>query len=578
MLMKTILTLLGAVRPYYGWMLLGILASFVTTGSSIGLLVSAAWLIAKASLQPQFHELQLGIVAVRFFGISRGVLRYAERLLSHGTTFRIIAGIRSWFFSALDPLAPARLSRFRSADLLQRISADIDSLESLYARILSPPLNALLISLFSWLILGRIAWELALTLLLFQLLAGVVLPAASILYLKGTARRLAEVRTDKEAALLDMLQGMAELTLLGRIEEQKAAITRLKDEELALQERQARIERIQEPLTGLCMNGAVLVIAALLAPLIASGALEGIWAGVILIGVMASFEAFIPVPASALHLEKNLEAGTRILEIIEAEPEVRQTTKPDPLPATHDIAFRNVSFSYPGSSVPVLDDISFRVKEGERIAIVGPSGAGKSTIASLLLGFYPPSSGTITSGGKAIERLDADLLRRSIATVSQETYLFADTIRQNLLLANPEATDDMLKAALSRAGLPHFRERLDTWAGQHGMQLSGGERQRLAITRAILQDAPVMLLDEATANLDRITEREVMEKLFRISGMKTLLSITHRLQDMDAFDRILVLEGGNIAESGSHEELMAAKGTYSAMWELQNRSRPALLE
>lgn len=576
--MKTIITLLSAVRPYYGWILLAILASFVTTGSSIGLLVSAAWLIAKASLQPQFHELQLGIVAVRFFGISRGVLRYAERLLSHSTTFRIIAGLRSWFFSALAPLAPARLQRFRSADLLQRISADIDSLESLYARIISPPLNALLIGLFSWVLLGRIAWELAFVLLLFQLLAGVVLPAASSLYLQGTAHRLAEIRTDKEAALIDMLQGMAELTLFGKIEEQEDAITRLKKQELALQERQARTERILEPLTGLCMNGAVVVIAAQLAPLIASGTLDGIWAGVILIGVMASFEAFMPVPASALHLDKNIEAGKRILEIIEADPESRQHTKPEPLPATHDIAFRNVSFSYPGSSTRVLDEISFTVAQGERVAIVGPSGTGKSTIVSLLLGFYNPSTGNISFGGKEIDCIDQDLLRRRIATVSQDTYLFADTIRNNLLLANPNATEDMLKDALVQAGLPHFREHLDTWAGQHGMQLSGGERQRLAITRAILQDAPVMLLDEATASLDRITEQEVMGQLFSLSGNKAMLSITHRLQDMDRFDRVLVLEGGKIAESGPHDELMSAKGTYAAMWELQNRPRPVLLD
>ncbi|MEI8102840.1 MAG: ATP-binding cassette domain-containing protein, partial [Chlorobium sp.] len=195
---------------------------------------------------------------------------------------------------------------------------------------------------------------------------------------------------------------------------------------------------------------------------------------------------------------------------------------------------------------------------------------GKSTITSLFMRFWNSSEGSISIGGHNINLLDPEELRRNIALVSQKTYLFAETIRENLTLAAPEATDEDLQKALTAAGLSHFTSKLDEWCGQHGMKLSGGERQRIAIARVLLQHAPIMILDEATANLDGVTEKEVTQTLNNISAGKTLITITHRLKAMGQYDRILVLEKGQIVEQGVHGELMAGDGLYRRMWELQH--------
>ncbi|RNA64542.1 thiol reductant ABC exporter subunit CydC [Prosthecochloris sp. ZM_2] len=571
--MNILVKLLKLARPYTWWLLLALITGWATITSSIGLLMTAAWLIAKAALQPSFHELQIGIVGVRFFGIARGVLRYLERLVSHSTTFRLLARIRVWFYTSLEPLAPARLSNYKSGDLLQRIVGDIDTLENLYSRVIAPPLTALLITILMWWVLGIFAWPLSLALFCFHALAALGIPLLSAHLTRGMATKLSAVRTAQQATTIDFVQGMAELQLFNRLDSQLAGMNTLKEQELDLIRRQNLVRNAHEPLVSLCMSAAVITTLLILGPLVGSGTLDSIWSGVIVIGVMASFEAFLPLPAALEHLDADREAGKRIFDIIDAEPEVATPENPLKPGADHTIGFHNVSFSYPGSRRKALDQVSFTLEHGRKTAIVGPSGAGKSTIAALLHRFYNPTEGTITLRGIDIMNLDPDDVRNHVGTVSQRTYLFARTIRENLLIGNPQADDEELKRALEEAGLKTFSDKLDQWAGQHGMQLSGGERQRLSLARALLHDAPVLILDEATANLDTITEKAIMENMMAFGNRKTLVAITHRLYGMEAFDRILVLKNGHIAEQGSHSELMARGGLYAAMWNLQHRNQ-----
>ncbi|MEC9486044.1 MAG: thiol reductant ABC exporter subunit CydC [Prosthecochloris sp.] len=571
--MNILVKLLKLARPYTWWLLLALITGWATITSSIGLLMTAAWLIAKAALQPSFHELQIGIVGVRFFGIARGVLRYLERLVSHSTTFRLLARIRVWFYTSLEPLAPARLSNYKSGDLLQRIVGDIDTLENIYSRVIAPPLTALLVTILMWWVLGIFAWPLSLALFCFHALAALGIPLLSAHLTRGMATKLSAVRTAQQATTIDFVQGMAELQLFNRLDSQLAGMNTLKEQELDLIRRQNLVRNAHEPLVSLCMSAAVITTLLILGPLVGSGTLDSIWSGVIVIGVMASFEAFLPLPAALEHLDADREAGKRIFDIIDAEPEVATPENPLKPGADHTIGFHNVSFSYPGSRRKALDQVSFTLEHGRKTAIVGPSGAGKSTIAALLHRFYNPTEGTITLGGIDIMNLDPDDVRNHVGTVSQRTYLFARTIRENLLIGNPQADDEELKRALEEAGLETFSDKLDQWAGQHGMQLSGGERQRLSLARALLHDAPVLILDEATANLDTITEKAIMENMMAFGNRKTLVAITHRLYGMEAFDRILVLKNGHIAEQGSHSELMARGGLYAAMWNLQHRNQ-----
>ncbi len=568
--MKTFFRLIALVKPYFWWMALAALIGFATTGSGIGLLMTSAYIIAKAALQPPMVTLQLGIAGVRFFGLARGVFRYAERLISHNITFKILAKLRVWFYDAIEPLAPARLMHFKSGDLLQRVVDDIQSLENIYTRVLGPPLTALLVAALMWFLLGVYSLQAALIILCFHTLAGIGVPLLTRQLSRGLSVGIMNRKAEQQVLALDLFQGIGELQLYAQLPAHLAAMQSTESGKLQLQRKNAIIEGLHESLTGLLMNTALIAILWALIPSISSGAVNGISLTVITLAVMASFEPFLPLPSTLKHLEADQHAGERLFEILDAKPETVAPASPLPFPADHTIQVEKLSFTYPGSTTKALDHLTFTVLPGERIAIVGPSGAGKSTITSLFMRFWNSSEGSISIGSKNISLFDPEELRRNIALVSQRTYLFAETIRENLTLAGPEATDDDLKKALTAAGLSHFTLKLDEWCGQHGMKLSGGERQRIAIARVLLQSAPIMILDEATANLDGVTEREVTETLNSISAGKTLITITHRLKAMEQYDRILVLEKGKIVEQGVHLDLMAGNGLYRRMWELQH--------
>ena len=568
--MKTFFRLTGLVKPYFWWMALAALIGFATTGSGIGLLMTSAYIIAKAALQPPMVTLQLGIAGVRFFGLARGVFRYIERLISHNITFKILAKLRVWFYDAIEPLAPARLMHFKSGDLLQRIVDDIQSLENIYTRVLGPPLTAMLVTALMWFLLGVYSMQAALLILFFHTLAGVGVPLLTRQLSRGVSLGIMNYKAEEQVLALDLFQGIGELQLYGKLPAHLAAMRSSETAKLQLQRKNAVIEGLHETLTGLLMNGALIAILWALIPSISTGAVNGISLTVITLAVMASFEPFLPLPSTLKHLEADQHAGERLFEILDAKPETTAPANPRPFPADHAILVEQLSFTYPGSTSKALDRLTFSVLPGEHIAIVGPSGAGKSTITSLFMRFWNSTEGSISIGSHNISLFDPEELRRNISLVSQRTYLFAETIRENLILAAPEATDDDLKKALTAAGLGHFSSKLDEWCGQHGMKLSGGERQRIAIARILLQRAPIMILDEATANLDGVTEKEVTETLNAISAGKTLITITHRLKAMEEYDRIIVLEKGKIVEQGVHDELMTRDGLYRRMWELQH--------
>lgn len=569
--MKTFLRLTSIVRPYFWWMVLAAVIGFAATGSSVGLLMTSAYLIAKAALQPSISVLQIGIVGVRFFGIARGVLRYAERMVSHNTTFKILTGLRLWFYDAIEPLAPARLLRYKSGDLLERISDDIHSLENFYVRVLAPPFVALLVVGLMTALLGAFSAEVAGWMLIFYIAAGIGIPFLSEYLSRGVASGIKKCQAEQQLLTIDLAQGIGELQVYGGLSSHLEKLRQVEKEKLRLQRKSALIEGFHESLIGLVMNAAVAKILWLATvSLVPAHEVNEISLSVIVLGIMASFEVFLPLPAAVRHLEADTHAGNRLFELIDTKPEIVAPESPVPFPKNASIQAECLSFRYPDAPVNALENVTFTISPGQQIAFVGPSGAGKSTLASLLVRFWNPTSGTIKLNDDEIAQFDPEDLRRNIALVSQRTYLFASTIRENLLLAAPEASDEILKQALMAAGLGQFTEKLDEWIGQHGMMLSGGERQRMAIARALLQDAPVVIFDEATANLDTLTERDVRQTLEKLAAGKTVITITHRLQAMENYDRIYVLDKGKIVEQGSHKDLMKQSGMYKRMWALQH--------
>jgi ATP-binding cassette subfamily C protein CydC len=388
-------------------------------------------------------------------------------------------------------------------------------------------------------------------------------------------------RAALQARLVDGIQGLADLLVFGRGTDYSESLSADGKAYGLTQRYLASLNGFSSALTTLLVNLGTLAVLALAIPLVATGRVSGVMLAVLTLSALAGFEAVIPLPLAAQTLSSSLQSARRLFEVVDAEPMVRESfsVHRDLLsdsPATnHELRITNLAFSYPGQSQPALQDITFQLTPGKRIAIVGPSGAGKTTLANLLLRFWDFSQGWILLDGRDFHEFAQEDARRLVSVISQRTYFFNDTIRQNLLLARPTATESELQKAAQWAQIHDFIIGLpkgyETIIGERGFRLSAGERQRLAIARAFLKNAPIFLLDEPTANLDPLTERLILDMLFTLTRGQSLLLITHRLVGLEHVDEILVLDHGRIIERGAHTDLLAANGLYRRLWDLQNR-------
>lgn len=550
---------------------------FATIGSSIGLMATSAFIIAKAALHPSIAALQVSIVGVRFFGLSRGVFRYLERYVSHQVTFHLLARLRVWFYQAVEPLAPARLVQYHSGDLLSRLVADIESLEHFYTRVIAPPVVAGLVILLTTGLLAAFNWQPALVTLLFLLLVGAGMPLLARRLSRDTGRRQVMARANLNAALVDAIQGAADLLIAGQAEAHHRRVDALSRELARGQEQATRQTALHSALSGLLVNGSTLALLLVAVPLVRQGHLDGVYLAVLVLAALAGFEAVLPLPEAWQHVEHSLSAARRLFEIVDARPAAAPplAAARSPTPQNFGLEVSNLTFQYNPDEPPVLKNISFSLAPGKRLAIVGASGAGKSTLVSLLVRFWEVQAGEIRLGGHNLRRYRPNDLRQMVGVVWQQTHLFNGTIRDNLLLAHPNASQAELEAAAKQARLHAFIQTLpqgyNTWIGEQGLRLSGGERQRLAIARALLKNPPLLILDEATANLDPLTARQIMHTIYALSGGRTVLIITHRLVGLENVDEILVLHRGRIVEQGTHNNLLQTETRYRRMWEWQRQ-------
>jgi len=572
--------LLSFLTSSWNWIAVSVLLGVLTIGANISLIGSSAWLISTAALHPSISKLQVAIVGVRFFGISRGIFRYLERLVSHDVTFRLLSRLRVWFYEKLEPLAPARLTDFRAGDLLARIVGDVETLENFYVRVVAPPLVALLTGVGVSIFLASFYPLLSIVLIGFFLGLGLILPLLSHLLSRKPGKEIISLRSDLQVQLVDSIQGLPDILAFGRATDRLDLIAETGQAYGLAQRRMARISGLQSALTVLLTNLGMWIVLVLTIPLVSSNYLDGVMLGTLTLLTLASFEAVTPLPQAAQMWESVQAAAGRLFEIVDAEPVVKENgkqriEKDDSKKLLPTLQFSNLTFSYPNQSTPAIRNISFKLEPGKNLAIVGPSGAGKSTIVNLILRFWEYSSGNIHLGGKALHELEQDEVRAQCAVVSQNTYFFNASIRENLQLARPSALQREIEKAAQQAKIHEFILGLpkgyETYIGEQGQRLSGGERQRLAIARTLLKDAPILILDEPTANLDPLTEKQVLETLFSVMKDKTTLFITHRLFGLENVDEILVLEQGQIVERGTQAELLAKSGSFFRLWKLQNR-------
>jgi thiol reductant ABC exporter CydC subunit len=545
--MRTLRALLGLVRAPRWRFALAVVLGALTVVFGMGLMATAGYLISRASERPAILSLEVTIVAVRFFGLGRPVLRYFERLTSHDVALRMLGGVRTRFYERIEPLAPAQLDAYRKGDLLSRMVADVDAQQNLYLRAIGPPLVALLAGAVAIGAAAAVLPSAGLVLALGLLAGGLAVPALSGALGARAGRRQASARGELSADLVELIRGAPELVAFGS-EQARLARVRGADKTLvAVARRDAFAAGVGDGL-GVAVTG--LTVAGVLAVAVSAsteGRLDRVLIAALTLLALASFEAITPLGAAARETSITLAAGRRLLELTSEEAAVRDPARPLPAPGwPFAVALEDVRARYPRQHRPALDGLSLRLEAGDRVALVGPSGAGKTTVTNLLLRFLDPEQGRVSIAGRDLRQYRQQDIRAMISVAGQDSHLFSASIRDNVRLARPGASDVELEQALRRARIWDWAcqlpDGLDTRVGEEGRELSGGQRQRIVLARALLADAPVLVLDEPTAHLDPHTARELIEDVFATTRGSTVLLITHRDEGLELVDRVLKLQ------------------------------------
>jgi ATP-binding cassette subfamily C protein CydC len=567
--------LLRLSRPYAGWLLGGALLSLLTLLANVGLMAMSGWFISAMALAGAAGVSMnyfTPAAVIRACAILRTAGRYAERLLTHEATFRLLTELRVWFYQRLEPLAPGQLADYHSGDLLSRLRADIDTLDHFYLRLLLPTLVAVAATLLFVLFLAWFDPLLALIEGLMLLLAGVVLPYLIGRRVGSAGRRITERTAQLRSYLISDLQGMAELLVDGAGDRHAERIMHLSETIATEQRHMARLSGLSQGAGSLLANLALGLISLTAIPMIGAGELPPAQLAMLALFTLASFETVVPLPQAFQSLDATLSAARRLREMAEQRPLVRDPERQTDLSRHPALRLQQVSLHYPSQVTEALQRIDLELTPGRRVAIVGPTGSGKSSLLSLLLRFQPPSKGRILIDGRESDEFSAESLRQRLSVVPQQSHLFNTTIRENLLLARPDANQATIEQACRVAEIHDFIQSqpdgYETEVGEIGIRLSGGQIRRLAIARAILKDAPILLMDEPTEGLDPQTAHRVMHNLLTWLQDRSLLLITHRLSDLKAMDEILVLESGRISERGTPHELTKMAGRYAEFYRL----------
>ncbi len=560
-----------------GRLALALLLGSLALGSAVGLMATSGWLISRASQQPPVLYLMVAVTATRAFGIGRAVFRYAERLVSHDAVLRMLADTRVAVYRRLERLAPAGLRDTRRGDLLSRLVADVDALQDYWLRWLLPAGVAATVSAAT---VGFTAWllpEAGAVLAVGLLAAGVGVPLVTGAVARRAERRLAPARGVLAIRVTELLTGTAELTVAGALPARTAEAGRADGVLTRIASRAATATALGDGLTALISGLTVAATALVAAQAVAAGRLGGVVTAVVVLTPIAAFEAVLGLPLAVQYRQRVRKSAERVYEVLDAPEPVREPERPRRAPATpFPLVVQGLAARHTGQDRDALAGLDLTLEKGRRVAVVGSSGSGKTTLAQVLLRFLDADAGSYTLAGEDAYALDGDDVRRLVGLCAQDAHLFDSSVRENLLLAKKDATEDELRAALARARLLDWADGLpaglDTLVGEHGARLSGGQRQRLALARALLADFPVLVLDEPAEHLDLATADVLTADLLAATEGRTTLLITHRLAGLEDVDEVIVLDEGRVVQRGPYAELASADGPLRGMAEREAES------
>jgi thiol reductant ABC exporter CydC subunit len=545
---------------------LAIVLAVGALASAVGLLVVSAWLISRASQQPPILHLQVAIVAVRAFGISRGLFRYAERLVGHDTAFRGLTSVRVAVYERLERLSPAGLGDYRRGDLLARLVGDVDSSVDLIVRVVLPVVSGLTAGVLAAWVGWAILPSAGVALVALLVVAGVLAPWLTARVGAGAQRTRARAEGDLTAEVVSSLSAAPEVLAFGAVDAVVAGVARADSELTAIDRRAAAASGLGQALGALWTGLTIAACLGLGVTAVRSGEVAGVWLATLALLPMAMADVLSGLPAAALARARVAGAAERIVQVMDAPdpvPAAAAATAPGGMIATAPEGVRarleDVSARYPGAGTDALHDLDLDLTPGRRVALVGPSGAGKSTAAAVLLRLLDHRSGTYRIGDADVRALGEDAVRATLAAMGQSAHLFDTTIEENLLLANRTATPEQIATALAKAELTAWVAELpaglSTRVGAHGAAVSGGQAQRIALARVLLAERPVVVLDEPGEHLDPAMADRVTAAAMRATEDRSVLLITHRMAHTGGCDEVIVLRDGRVEQRGAPEAL-----------------------
>lgn len=559
-------------RPYRRW--LPLILVFIALGPAIDLAMTWMYkiLVDEVLVPGNFGLLLWVVLAYAGLTLLDGIVGFCDQYLSDWVAGRFIVSLRTEFFGHLHDLSLAFFDRQQLGDMLSRVTDDVEDIEELMLSGLASAISYVFQLLFFTAALFYLNWQLALVSLFVAPLFWLVARYFSR-KIKRAAREESRRSGSIGAVAEESLSNAALVQAYNRKEHEVARFHRENEGSFFAQMAATRLSALFSPLVNLVELSGVIVVVVFGAYQVSQGRLT---IGGLLVFLVLLGQLYGPIRGLTGLLNSFYAASAgaeRIIEFLDEKPSVQEHPCARPLRNARGIVrFDDVSFTYPDTSRPVLEEVSFQVNPGETLALVGASGAGKSTVAKLLLRFYEPDSGVVRLDGHDLRDLTLHSLRENVALLMQETLVFDGTVRENIVYGKPGATEEEILAAAKSADAHEFivgmPEGYDTPVGQKGRRLSGGQRQRLAIARAMIRDAPVLILDEPTSGLDAASSEKVMEPLRRLMRGRTTIVISHNLMTVREASEIVVLEHGRVAERGTHDDLLGRDGVYSHLYRL----------